>query len=286
MERYSECELTRRSDRLVAIAGLAHYLEVTGQSQSQYIAGLWKQGIEDQLVWRVSLPMPRPKELRAPSWSWGAIDGPVENVITTRPRLEGCARTIKVVNIGDPRDRGIHLLHDTTVCSLRLRGWLIPCRFRAESDHSDNASIDSALFHATFRKDAINGNDYYDDDMFCAPTHVTKHAQFHPLTPVGPSSSTSRGRLGLEGLDLQSTGTKGVFRRLGTFKATLTNPYGRNSSGRAAGMFAEHWNSLDLDRFFPDRDTDMLEVASHFYHEYCPDDDNCAPIGNFIFTII
>ena len=68
------------------MAGMAtYYHSFTGDT---YLAGLWKKGIEKQLLWssiwsgegqqntrRVSNT--RPSSYRAPSWSWVSLDGPI-----------------------------------------------------------------------------------------------------------------------------------------------------------------------------------------------------------------
>ncbi|KAG4430374.1 hypothetical protein IFR05_014144 [Cadophora sp. M221] len=60
VENYSRCALTKATDKLIAIAGLARlFREQTGY---EYSAGAFG-------------PKPRPSSYRAPSWSWAAVDG-------------------------------------------------------------------------------------------------------------------------------------------------------------------------------------------------------------------
>jgi hypothetical protein len=77
VESYSKTALTRPSDKLVAIAGLAKRMQLA--LKDIYLAGLWKEDLIHQLLWRVSRPedSKRPSEYRAPSWSWAAVDGHV-----------------------------------------------------------------------------------------------------------------------------------------------------------------------------------------------------------------
>lgn len=72
--RYSKCDLTNSGDKLVALSGIVHSIQST--TGDQYLAGLWREKLEEQLCWWVSDPRQRP-EYRAPSWSWTAIDGPI-----------------------------------------------------------------------------------------------------------------------------------------------------------------------------------------------------------------
>lgn len=97
IENYMRRELTRGSDRLVAIAGITQAMaEVTGDT---FVAGLWSEGLISQLMWHadsgavdvewdrssrvVKVPtqlalMPRlrgglRRDVVAPSWSWATV---------------------------------------------------------------------------------------------------------------------------------------------------------------------------------------------------------------------
>jgi len=76
VDAYSQCELTRSNDKLIALSGLAHLFQaVTGE---EYIAGLWKSRLKESLDWRVYKPRAKvSSSYHAPSWSWASIDGPV-----------------------------------------------------------------------------------------------------------------------------------------------------------------------------------------------------------------
>lgn len=102
--KYSSCQLSHESDKLVAASGLAkafaQHLRGEGM-ETEYLAGLWRGYLVDELLWyrrpgkRAPLSRDdnigggksknmdqtggrRPKEYRAPSWSWASIDGPIE----------------------------------------------------------------------------------------------------------------------------------------------------------------------------------------------------------------
>jgi hypothetical protein len=82
---YSTTQLTFRKDKLVAISGVARYIQ--DQNPDQYVAGLWRSGLERQLCWRVGtasgiIPLRYQTPAiqftyRAPSWSWASLDQPV-----------------------------------------------------------------------------------------------------------------------------------------------------------------------------------------------------------------
>lgn len=73
---YTRCDLTKTSDKPHAFAGLAQlFQEITGD---EYVAGLWRSCLLDQMDWRVYHPAnKKTSEYRAPSWSWASLDGPV-----------------------------------------------------------------------------------------------------------------------------------------------------------------------------------------------------------------
>ncbi|PVH79651.1 HET-domain-containing protein [Cadophora sp. DSE1049] len=81
VRRYSSRNLTKESDKLPALSGLAH--EYCARWGDEYLAGLWRQDLWRNLLWRrnetYTLPEPRrPSEYRAPSWSWASLDGRIE----------------------------------------------------------------------------------------------------------------------------------------------------------------------------------------------------------------
>ena len=100
IEDYSRRALTVASDKLLAVAGVARVIaEETGH---RYLAGLWAEHLEGDMFWRVQTHeetvtldeeddyeprarvgslighASRPAQVRAPSWSWAAVDGPIK----------------------------------------------------------------------------------------------------------------------------------------------------------------------------------------------------------------
>jgi hypothetical protein len=74
---YSTLKLTQGADKLPALSGLASQLNrAVGDG---YVAGLWRSSLIDDMLWETQVldPLPRPKEWRAPSWSWASVDGTV-----------------------------------------------------------------------------------------------------------------------------------------------------------------------------------------------------------------
>lgn len=124
---YTKTELSFPSDKLVAISGLAKlFRDWTGDD---YLAGLWRRNLEGELLWSNDMPQylgekettKRPKQYRAPSWSWASVDGPLR---ASYPRLKDHCLEIKVEDV-----QLSYLTEDKTgeVTSgwLRLRGRLL-----------------------------------------------------------------------------------------------------------------------------------------------------------------
>lgn len=71
VQTYTQAGLTKETDKLVAISGLAKAF--AAQSDIQYFAGLWNYGLEGQLLWSGGWPpTKRPTVFCAPSWSWAS----------------------------------------------------------------------------------------------------------------------------------------------------------------------------------------------------------------------
>jgi len=77
VEKFSNCDLTYVTDKLVALSGIAS--EVQCFMKTEYLAGLWRSHLPYTLLW--SARRGKAKRLSpgiAPSWSWASISGPVE----------------------------------------------------------------------------------------------------------------------------------------------------------------------------------------------------------------
>lgn len=89
VEIYSQCLLTKPSDRLVAISGLASLFNGWLSLQLQlidpihelrYLAGLWSYDLHPQLLWQVvKMDIQAAGSYVAPSWSWAAAEIPIRN---------------------------------------------------------------------------------------------------------------------------------------------------------------------------------------------------------------
>lgn len=103
VERYTRASLTKPEDKLIALSGIAQRMHArinhtpysprsydpqnfNPESYDQrYLAGMWDYNLQYQLLWHVEplwdgrnqrflYPSTRPRQYRAPSWSWAAVD--------------------------------------------------------------------------------------------------------------------------------------------------------------------------------------------------------------------
>jgi hypothetical protein len=73
---YTALRLTMSKDRLPAFGGLAK--QMASGRKSRYLAGLWEDSLNDDLIWTVrmtsKLKRPRPEPRNAPTWSWASVE--------------------------------------------------------------------------------------------------------------------------------------------------------------------------------------------------------------------
>ncbi|KAF4550212.1 Hypothetical protein D9617_18g034030 [Elsinoe fawcettii] len=81
VREYSACDLTNGKDKLVALSGVKALIERSIGSlggREEYLGGVWRFMLAEQLGWRVVGPGKRGTEYRAPSWSWASVDGRID----------------------------------------------------------------------------------------------------------------------------------------------------------------------------------------------------------------
>jgi len=75
---YTTCQLTKESDKLPALSGIAKFLQpVLGK---EYLAGIWRENIHMYLTWMCTSDhnlLKKPRTYRAPSWSWASTENPI-----------------------------------------------------------------------------------------------------------------------------------------------------------------------------------------------------------------
>ncbi|KAJ8112154.1 hypothetical protein OPT61_g5416 [Boeremia exigua] len=79
VRNYTSCNLTQRSDKLIALWGIAKLIK--DDMGVEYGEGLWEDNLEDQLSWRVAecklKERPVTEKRKIPSWSWASMDGEI-----------------------------------------------------------------------------------------------------------------------------------------------------------------------------------------------------------------
>jgi Heterokaryon incompatibility protein (HET) len=75
LEEYTRLNLTVPEDRLTALSGLAEVRH--SPTKDQYIAGMWRENLKHQLLWKALLKYPALKSYIAPSWSWASVTGAI-----------------------------------------------------------------------------------------------------------------------------------------------------------------------------------------------------------------
>ena len=100
VQHYTRCNLTMSKDKLVAFSGIVKRLQPL--FKTDYLAGLWRDNLPEQLLWCVdfqddgkrSLAGEERPKYRAPSWSWASIEAPVVQLSLER-RVDHMATIIE-----------------------------------------------------------------------------------------------------------------------------------------------------------------------------------------------
>ncbi|KZL80920.1 heterokaryon incompatibility protein [Colletotrichum incanum] len=165
VKQYSQCALTKNTDKLPAFAGLAKlFQDITGDA---YHAGLWKYSLLDQLDWQVYNPSKRvSSDYRAPSWSWASIDGAV------RPfsLAPDCSLLPELSDV-HVSATGLDCFGRISEASLGLHGYLIPAKVYS-SVEGQNASIllrGTRKVFAQFLPDTLDVESATGSTIWCLP---------------------------------------------------------------------------------------------------------------------
>lgn len=241
---YSETKLTVSSDRLTALAGIAR--RQSEAKPDQYLAGMWRSQLIDQLCWRATVHKESRKRpnWRAPTWSWASIDQGVLGRWYPRTLYEDrlLNEYVTVVdvwttpNAPDP----FGAISDGELkleCYTLVRGRINSRRPSSYSEVSAHELSKLCIFLEASEQLFIIYLDCYGDidttkdtDVYLLPIRESG------IEILGQFSSTHVPRTA--GLVLQHIeGSRGRFRRLGSFFFTEENG----------------WNETDLDKRIPDQ---------------------------------
>ncbi|KAK0856613.1 hypothetical protein LTS02_010601 [Friedmanniomyces endolithicus] len=89
---YTLCNLTRQTDKLIAVGAIAREMASSGVDAGRYLAGLWETALVQQLDWLCVTGRQTPArkylgdaEYVAPSWSWASITAPIQPRMPSLP---------------------------------------------------------------------------------------------------------------------------------------------------------------------------------------------------------
>lgn len=123
LSRYTRCEATMPSDKLIAISGLTK--EFAQLFNDECVAGLWRKNLVNELLWQKMISNvahgTRPKEYRAPSWSWASIDMDVKFVQDDELEERDYVEILDV----DVKPAGSDATGAVESASILLRGYLV-----------------------------------------------------------------------------------------------------------------------------------------------------------------
>jgi hypothetical protein len=136
IESYSVRKLTFESDKLPAVSGVATRIHaIVG---SEYLAGLWKANMPNDLCWSVdyisspsSEPQLHPNSFIAPSWSWASVNGAL-SFVDPHPMPLFDPVTIVDVKCSVP---GLNPYGEVTDGFLVLQGLVVPMTINCRQPH-------------------------------------------------------------------------------------------------------------------------------------------------------
>lgn len=236
---YSKCALTRDSDKLVAVSGMARLVHQRYYINYTYLAGLWSRDLARQLLWETGYPNEvhsRPNVYRAPSWSWASIDGPIRSgdpqSWTGVPGGYGLLVEILHAHTKAVRDS----FGQVTDGIVRLRARIFQITLESSDFQDSYGRQQCSIFFKGYRDDAfevhVNADEglragtKLDEGLYCVPFESFKKDSKCHIT----------------GLLLQLTGrAEGEFRRYGYFRSPLDNWefYNLMTGNRVDGVAAE-----------------------------------------------
>ncbi|KAE9369202.1 hypothetical protein N431DRAFT_442890 [Stipitochalara longipes BDJ] len=205
---YSLRGMSKSQDKLVAISGVAKYLQAS--IQADYLAGLWNIDFPLELLWYVPKKGSRAPVFVAPTWSWASIHAQVYLLHDDKYPLQDerlfMVDILEVNMVMNTRDKFGQVLSGT----LKLQGWLRI--FETESPYGD----ESLLLRYKDKRAVVR----LDEE------HAEYHGKWYCL-PIAGRRSTCR----VSGLLLERTGSSphqyqrvGLWYTMGGHKEPFNRP--------------------------------------------------------------
>lgn len=201
VEAYSTTSLSKGEDKLIAIGGMAKYLQK--KHGGFYIAGLWREALVYQMGWYIEdYPLlARPEGNRAPTWSWASVDGKVR-FPGDPPDTTGISYLSAI--FGDPK---VECFGEDQIGAVPLPDLQIKCGPLLVGSSSETTS--------SFEMSSSSFSHWY-PHMDAEPRHVNEATYLMPLfhTPHCVPDSNPL----LHGLILKRAGKeRGRYSRVGLF---------------------------------------------------------------------
>jgi hypothetical protein len=237
VETFTRGALTVLSDKLVALAGIA--TEVQRLLKDDYLAGLWRRSLLDEMLWVVKDDDSfRPSIYRAPSWSWASVEGAISYDICTSAR--GSEIFFEEATVTDAQVTGADVIHgQITAGFVILQGKVGLCKWKLEPIER---KIWSSFLHRNYNNCSIGFTEiqpwggqseieYNEDhnvvynssyivfDVFNESNRPPEVLFIVPLVGVDETTRNVREWPTINGVVLNRT-RDGKFQRLGVFDVT------------------------------------------------------------------
>ncbi|KAF4636815.1 hypothetical protein G7Y89_g1265 [Cudoniella acicularis] len=165
VEDYSSRMLTKKSDRLPALSGLAH--EYQRISNDTYLAGLWKEHLWRQLLWQAKRPA-RPGTYLGPPWSWVSTTADVKFMGTLFSTQSVEIVSTEVIAVGkDPLGQVKSGMINVrgVVEDFEIRRGLARNRYSWEDIHEADSDPERASTFVLWRDGKSEGNYFPDEEV-------------------------------------------------------------------------------------------------------------------------
>ncbi|KAH8590526.1 heterokaryon incompatibility protein-domain-containing protein [Bisporella sp. PMI_857] len=126
VETYSEREMTKETDKVAALLGVAQAASIL--FEDDFLVGLWRKELWRDLLWWVKKPetAARPTNFAAPSWSWASIIASVSYELRGDDSARGIKQCVEVLHAEVESDQTLPVLHGKLI----LRGRLVDLKFQ------------------------------------------------------------------------------------------------------------------------------------------------------------
>jgi hypothetical protein len=217
---YSSGKLTYSEDKLVAISGLASRMQK--HTQSEYLAGLWRKHLPYQLLWTVRgvqwmVYRERPAVYTAPSWSWAAVHGMIEDACAVKD-ADDRDIVLEILDVKVDLVSNLYGFGQVKGGFIQARGYIARAGVHVQESPKDRGNFSLVV------ADEIVGGALLDDDMREEPPATHHNFYYLPVRYTPGVQGVTRGGVRIlvpkiEGIILQnaSPDTQIEFLRVGKF---------------------------------------------------------------------